>query len=787
VSRAEPTLFFRKFLSAVRPHGIPILGLLILALVSIGRALVDPAVVLSSASGDVATQFLYTRAFATNEILGGSFPLWNPFLFSGVPFFGDFQSALLYPPNLIFLFLPLSLAITWSFALHIFLFGVCVYAWAWGRRLSRTPSFIAGASAMFGLGFFLHVHAGHLSNICTMAWAPLIFLGMDRWMKTRRFSWILLAAGAAAMQVFAGHVQYFYFGALVAAAYAFGLLVIHREGRLRVALGFAAIFPIALALAAVQILPGWDAAAESARGGGTPYAFASMFSFPPENVVTALVPWFFGKPAATWYWGRSYLWEMSVFAGLGMGLLGIYGLVGSGRKAWRWLAMLGFVFLLALGCHTPMHRWLYEFLPGFSSFRGSSKFLFFGGMFMALLAGSGAQGLLKARNPALWVAVGSVLTASILALLAFWLGSGPGSAWFNQVVLSIRSTGEIFYSKDMAEDPAMLRIAWEAAISALRESALVLSVLAVLWVGARRWNPAKWVFLAVAVAEVFFVARSTTVTFPFQAATFAAFRETLKKLPGDFRILNLFSPDSNMMLVREGIWGYEPSRLQRYSRLMLSSQGADPDDVNNPLPFHHPHPVLDLFRCQYVAFPVKGGINLVPTGTPFPRFFVVGEYEVRPPEEILTALTNPDFDLRKKVLLESEPNPRPRASGPPPKASVKILNVTVNSYDLDVRVDSDALLLVTDAFSRDWRAVPLPGNAQLRYQLLPANYAMRAVPLIAGHHRIRLEYYPAGLNSGLLLSGLCLLGVGLYFFHPWLLRRIGFDDQESSKPRVEVA
>ncbi|MEI8312077.1 MAG: hypothetical protein WCH98_15105 [Verrucomicrobiota bacterium] len=785
MSSAEPESpkFFHLFLRGARVHSISFAGLFALALASIGHPLVDSSVVLSSPTGDVATQFLYTRAFATYEILGGSFPLWNPFLYSGVPFFGDFQSALLYPPNLIFLFLPLSLAIAWSFALHVFIFGACMYAWACGRGLSRLPAFIAGAAAMFGAGFFLHIHAGHLSNICTMAWAPLVFLGMDRWMQTRRFAWALLAAASAALQVFAGHIQYFYFGALVAAAYAFGLLAVRREKRLRAALGLAAIYPIAFVLAAAQILPGIDAAAESVRGGGIPYGFAAMFSFPPENAATFLVPWLFGKLSDGWYWGRCYLWEMNVFAGLGLTLLALYGLAGLGARAWRWVAMLAFVYLLALGSHTPLHKFLYDFLPGFNSFRGSSKFVFFGGMFIALLSGFGVQKLMADRRPQAWVAAGAAVMAVLLAVFSCWLNTAAGGAWFHAAVLAARNTGEIFYPGQMAENPADLAVALEGATGALQESALMLALMAVLWVGVRHFARAKWILLAAAVAEVFVAAKSTTVTFPFQAATFAPFRETLKRLPGDFRILNLFSPNANMMLVREGVWGYDPSRLRRYSRLMLASQGVNPDEVNVPLPLNRPHPVLDLFRCQYAAFPARGGIDLMPVGKPFPRFFVVGDYEVHPAEEILAALTNPAFDLHKKALLETEPNPRPRASDHAPKASVRIMKVTVNSYDLEVAVDADALLLVTDTYSRDWRASPLPGNAQLSYDLLPANYAMRAVPLIAGNHRIRLEYRPAGLLPGLLLSGLGLLGVGIYFFHPWLLRRIGFDDDPAEGVR----
>src|ERR1035437_4656288 len=63
------------------------------------------------------------RQFGFDQLRHGNLALWNPHLFSGAPFFGGFQSALLYPPNALFLVLPLGPAINWSIALHVFLAG----------------------------------------------------------------------------------------------------------------------------------------------------------------------------------------------------------------------------------------------------------------------------------------------------------------------------------------------------------------------------------------------------------------------------------------------------------------------------------------------------------------------------------------------------------------------------------------------------------------------------------------------------------------------------------------
>ena len=60
--------------------------------------------------------------------------------------------------------------------------------------------------------------------------------------------------------------------------------------------------------------------------------------------------------------------------------------------------------------------------------------------------------------------------------------------------------------------------------------------------------------------------------------------------------------------------------------------------------------------------------------------------------------------------------------------------------------------MITDAYSKDWRAHGLPGSDQTTYTVMPANYALRAVPLSKGHHRFRLEYLPRAFTIGKWIS-----------------------------------
>ncbi len=108
------------------------------------------------------------------------------------------------------------------------------------------------------------------------------------------------------------------------------------------------------------------------------------------------------------------------------------------------------------------------------------------------------------------------------------------------------------------------------------------------------------------------------------------------------------------------------------------------------------------------------------------------------------------FDPRKEVILEREPVPAPVAADTPGRA--RIVREGTDFMEVDAEVVSPSILLVTDAWARGWRATPLEGSSQNRYELMPANYALRAVALDRGKHRLRLEYAPRAFHVGAIVS-----------------------------------
>jgi len=139
------------------------------------------------------------------------------------------QSALLYPPNWLFLALPLTLATNWSIALSVWLLGAFMYLWAWRRGLHPFAAFVSAALLMFCAPYFLHVPAGHLNILCAIPWIPLLFLAIDEWLASRRLAWCLIGMLTVSMQILSGHPQYVYLTALAAGGYALLRLAERRD------------------------------------------------------------------------------------------------------------------------------------------------------------------------------------------------------------------------------------------------------------------------------------------------------------------------------------------------------------------------------------------------------------------------------------------------------------------------------------------------------------------------------------------------------------------------------
>jgi hypothetical protein len=91
--------------------------------------------------------------------------------------------------------------------------------------------------------------------------------------------------------------------------------------------------------------------------------------------------------------------------------------------------------------------------------------------------------------------------------------------------------------------------------------------------------------------------------------------------------------------------------------------------------------------------------------------------------------------------------------------------------EIEAYLGQPSVMLITDAWTPGWRAVPLDPADARRYELMPANYALRGIPLERGVHRLRVEYVSNAFRVGAVISVAAWLAWLGWLGAAWLRRR----------------
>lgn len=121
-------------------------------------------------------------------------PLWQNKTLSGSPYLGDPQNPLLYLPNYLSLFLPLSSFFTIFFVAHFLISLLGTYLLFRYIKFSKMASIAAAFIYAISPKFSAHLEAGHLNLIAAYAWIPFLYYSLLGMANSRRKTNILLLA-----------------------------------------------------------------------------------------------------------------------------------------------------------------------------------------------------------------------------------------------------------------------------------------------------------------------------------------------------------------------------------------------------------------------------------------------------------------------------------------------------------------------------------------------------------------------------------------------------------------
>ncbi|MFQ5613130.1 MAG: hypothetical protein ACE5H9_13455, partial [Anaerolineae bacterium] len=169
------------------------------------------------------TQFYAWHSLVKAALLDGHLPLWNFYLGNGAPLLANHQSGVFYPPNLLYLLLPVERAMGYLVILHLTL--AALFAGFWGRTIGLAAFGRAVLALSYALGGVVVGRTQFLPMIYAAAWLPLL-LSLAHRLRRRpsvgRAAWLGAAIG---LQFLAGHAQWWFYSLLAVGLYYLFVLV----------------------------------------------------------------------------------------------------------------------------------------------------------------------------------------------------------------------------------------------------------------------------------------------------------------------------------------------------------------------------------------------------------------------------------------------------------------------------------------------------------------------------------------------------------------------------------
>uniref|UniRef100_A0A7V3PSM2 YfhO family protein n=1 Tax=candidate division WOR-3 bacterium TaxID=2052148 RepID=A0A7V3PSM2_UNCW3 len=698
---------------------------------------------------DILYQYYPFHYYLFAKLRNLTLPIWNPYMFAGMPFLADIQTQVFYPLNWI-LALISTTSQQWVYwlvefkcILHILLGALGFYLLMRELKSSPFAGIISGIT--FAFSSFMVMHIIHLTLINTYAWLPLILLFFYRTLFNRKIQDALLAGIILGFANLAGHPQI-----TLHIVYALGLLFIvyiilnwRREQIFIISKQlplFILIILTGFALAACAYLPSYRYSLYTVRELMT-FAESAELSLPPSFLLTMFIPKFFGSITATGtdtvqFWGNpaNYAyWETAVYMGITPLILALIGIIFNPHKLrWHFAILALFALLFALGRFTPLYRLAFEFLPGFNRFRIPARFIGLVITAVAFFAGLGIDVLIKSRIP----------TRKVLL---------PGVCLFGYgvIILILLLSGTLTKIFPGLNDKQLFN-------NALNQSLLFVGLTAgsllLIWLLTKYYKNAR-LFAALLIALAFvdlyqFGSRFNLGSMrPDEFYPRRPFIDQLiqenQKIP--FRI-NARAGQYMILQRNEGLlWQLE--LLEGYTPLKLT------DYVTFDIPQARKNNLLNA-KYQIAVDSVNQTIRLTPNPSAQPRVWLADScIIITDRHQILALLSEPDFDCSRVAVLEKKPNLLPIPDSMP-AGSALIINRQPEELQLQVQLVRPAILMVSEVYYPEWQA--MVDNKPV--EILRADYCLRAIPLAAGTHTVKFYYDRGLINTGIIISILTLIG-----------------------------
>ena len=774
---------------------------------------------------DLIIQNYAWKQFVRDTIIQGDIPLWNPYLFAGVPFLAAGQHFAYYPFSLLFLIVPLPFAYGWYTLTQLWLAGVLMFVYGRILGLNRGSALIGGIIYQ-GCGTLVVSSAVFPMVVGAMVWLPLLLGCIEKicqaWgpapAKETRFPllWVLGGGVALACQLLAGHIEYSIYTLLVMALYGAWRLASRwwqqrdwADAGRRFGLLWGMVL-LGLLLGGIQLIPLYELGQVNFREADSTLEEIRGYGFPERRILTLALPNFFGNPAHhsyrdalsgevvpfevnydgqtkrdSMYGDKNYV-EGGIYLGILPLILAGLGLFGFWRNGRIWFYTLLALASLAFIFGTPLYALLFYGLPFVNQLHTPFRWVFPFSFCVAALAMYGVETVLRRDWKRPFTLLATLVSLSGLGLLtAVWLSRvfiERLEPTLNQFFLGLAQatsafpSGRAFYSYQF----------WQL----LTLGFVLLGCGAVLWLG-RRLDKRPFIALAAAliIVDLFLPNRGFHAAVDPALLTYQpALVQWLEEQERPFRITTYtprgdtpFNANSSWLFFLEDIRGYDSIIPKQYTEYMgaIEPQGGllfnriqpikTVDGLNSPL--------LDVLNVKFV---ISSDIIELPKYEPVwegeglrvyenlgvaPRAYTLPQTATAVVADPLTALRT-QFDPRQTVVVEPAAGIGPEeAPQPASYAPASITHQSNRRVLLETAVSEPSWLILNDSYFPGWNAYARPADdpaaEEVQLPVTQVNGNFRGVQLEPGAWTVRFQYSPPSFWLGAISS---LMGVVILLF-----------------------
>ncbi len=356
----------------------------------------------SLAGHDFKLANIHWKNFAVYELKHGRIPLWNPFINSGQPFLAHPESSLFYPPNLLYLAVPVPYAMTILIAFHVWIALLFMYKLVSYFVKDTLPAVASGVTYALSGYFAGKIFSGHLNSIISASLFPLILYFFVVAMHSPTTKNIIKSIVAFSLLILAGFPENTIYFVLFTTIF---LSLMYRKKIIIVVILLACIYSVSGLLTSVQLTPSLEYARLTTRAQGMDYKESVIYSMTKQELPNLINRSYYTSsipqgPTAGFHEYLNYLGIISLGAAIMAVLIAILRsflvkknkLNTTKHSVTIILTLLAVVgFLVSFGDSLPYHiyEFLWTYIPLFRLFRIPSHYLLFTLLSVSILSGLG--------------------------------------------------------------------------------------------------------------------------------------------------------------------------------------------------------------------------------------------------------------------------------------------------------------------------------------------------------------------------------------------------------------